>query len=404
MGGGVVLGSLMGLLSLALLVLAVPLATAAVVLFVEIVGATFSKPKIYDVCGKRPLVLVLIPAHNESRGILPTLADVRQQLRESDQLLVVADNCTDDTADLATAAGARVIERHDPEKLGKGYALDFGIRSLRDDDPKIVVIVDADCRLEPGAIDQLARTCAATGRPVQALYLMSAPDQSALNHAIAEFAWRIKNDLRPRGLATLGLPCQLVGSGMGFPRQAFAAVKVASGHLTEDLDLGLQLARAGYAPLFCPGAVVRSVFPSRETDIATQRQRWEHGHLSVLVRRVLPAVGAAARDRNWRLLALGLDAGVPPLVLLAVLTMAVYLACLVGWLAGAGKAALIVSVMGLGLLGAALGLAWLACGRDLLTGPALSSVAPYLKMKAGIYARAFAANKKWTRTGRGETR
>jgi cellulose synthase/poly-beta-1,6-N-acetylglucosamine synthase-like glycosyltransferase len=194
-----------------------------------------------------------------------------------------------------------------------------------------------------------------------------------------------------------------MGSGMAFPRKALAAVQVASGHLAEDLDLGLQLARAGYAPVFCPGAVVRSVFPSRETDIATQRQRWEHGHLSVLVGRVLPAVGAAVRDRNWRLLAMGLDAGIPPLVLLAVLTTAVCLACLLGWLAGAGKAALIVSLIGLGWLGAALGLAWLACGRDLLRGPALASLAPYLKMKAGIYARAFDANKKWTRTGRGET-
>jgi hypothetical protein len=75
-----------------------------------------------------------------------------------------------------------------------------------------------------------------------------------------------------------------------------------------------------------------------------------------------------------------------------------------GWLAGAGKTALIVSSTGLGWLGAALGLAWLACGRDLLTGPALSSLAPYLKRKAGIYARAFATNKKWIRTGRGEMR
>jgi cellulose synthase/poly-beta-1,6-N-acetylglucosamine synthase-like glycosyltransferase len=393
----------MGLLSLALVVLAVPLATAAVVFFVEIVGATFLRPEIRDVGGKRPMVVVLIPAHNESRGMLPTLADVRQQLHQNDQLLVVADNCTDDTADIATAAGARVIERNDPEKLGKSYALDFGFRSLHDGDPEIVIVIDADCRLEPGAIDRLARTCGATGRPVQALYLMSAPDQSALNHAVAEFAWRIKNDLRPRGLAALGLPCQLVGSGMAFPRKAFAAVQVASGHLTEDLDLGLQLARAGYAPLFCPDAVVRSVFPSREADIATQRQRWEHGHLSVLVGRVLPSVWAAVRDRNWRLLALGLDAGVPPLVLLAVLTTAVCMASLLGWLAGAGKAALIVSLIGLGWLGVALGLAWMACGRDLLTGPALSSLAPYLKMKAGIYARAFAANKKWIRTSRGET-
>ena len=90
-------------------------------------------------------------------------------------------------------------------------------------------------------------------------------------------------------------------------------------------------------------------------------------------------------------------------MLLAVLTK-LCVASLLGWLAGAGEAALIVSLIGLGLLGVALGLAWIACGRDLLTGPVLSSLGPYLKVKAGIYARAFAANKKWTRTSRGETR
>jgi cellulose synthase/poly-beta-1,6-N-acetylglucosamine synthase-like glycosyltransferase len=389
-----------------LVVIAVPLAVAALIVLIEISAAMLAQPRTLtnNLARERPSVIVLIPAHDESRGILPTLEDAKSQLRSGDRLLVVADNCTDDTAVVAEMAGAQVIARRNDNERGKGYALDFGIRSLRDNDPDIVVIVDADCRLEQGAIDRLARACAATGRPVQALYLMSAPEQIALNHAIAEFAWRIKNDLRPRGLLALGLPCQLVGSGMAFPRKAFATVKVASGHLTEDLDLGLQLARAGYAPLFCPDAMVRSVFPSRETDIATQRQRWEHGHISVLVRRVIPSVWAAFRDRNWRFLALSLDAAVPPLVLLAVLTTAVCLASLLSWLAGAGKAALIVSVIGLGLLGAALGLAWIACGRDLLTGPVLSSLAPYLKMKAGIYARAFAANKKWTRTGRGETR
>jgi hypothetical protein len=59
-------------------------------------------------------------------------------------------------------------------------------------------------------------------------------------------------------------------------------------------------------------------------------------------------------------------------------------ASLLGWPDGAGKAALIVSSIGLGLRGAALGLAWLACGRDLLTGPALASLALNLKIKAGI--------------------
>jgi cellulose synthase/poly-beta-1,6-N-acetylglucosamine synthase-like glycosyltransferase len=392
----------MGWLSFFLLTAAVLLAGAACVFLIEICAAMLSKERASAdrVAATRAPVVVLIPAHDEGGGILPTLQDVRDQLKPGDRLIVVADNCRDDTAAVAEAAGADVIERRDDEKRGKGYALDFGIQSLREGDPDIVLVVDADCRLEEGAVDQLARTCGLTGRPVQAVYLMTAPEQAELNHSIAEFAWRIKNDLRPRGLAALGLPCQLVGSGMAFPRQVFAAVDIATGHLAEDLDLGLQLACAGHAPLFCPSAVVRSVFPSSEADIATQRQRWEHGHLSVLAGKVLPSAWTALRDRNWPLLALSLDAGVPPLVLLAVLVTAVLVASLFGWLAGAGTAALIVSSIGLGLLALALALAWMACGQDLLTRATLSSLAPFLKRKVGIYARAFAPNKKWTRTGR----
>jgi cellulose synthase/poly-beta-1,6-N-acetylglucosamine synthase-like glycosyltransferase len=391
----------MGLLSIVLVIVAVPVAIASSVLLTEILAAILAGEQLGDPAGiERPPVIVLIPAHNESRGILPTLNDVKDQLEACDRLLVVADNCADDTAAVAAAAGAQVVERFNDQKRGKGYALDFGIRSLREADPAIVLVVDADCRLEAGAIDQLAKTCSLTGRPVQALYLMNAPERAELNHSIAEFAWRIKNDLRPRGLRALGLPCQLVGSGMAFPRQVFSSVDIATGHLAEDLDLGLQLARAGHAPLFCPGAVVRSVFASSETDVATQRQRWEHGHLSVVAGRVLPFASVAVRERNWPLLALSLDAGVPPLVLLGVLTIFVFVASQIGWLAGLGKAALMVSSIGLAMLSTALGLAWIACGRDLLTRANLVSLAPFLKRKVGIYARAFSSDKKWTRTGR----
>jgi cellulose synthase/poly-beta-1,6-N-acetylglucosamine synthase-like glycosyltransferase len=396
---------MMSLVSVVLLLAAVPVASASSIFLLEICAAILASKQDLSVPTtiRRPPVVVVIPAHDESCGILPTLKDVKDQLQPDDRLLVVADNCTDDTAAVAAAAFAEVVERFNDNERGKGYALDFGIRSLHEDDPSIVLIIDADCRLEPGAIDQLTRTCCATDRPVQALYLMNAPERAAVSHRIAEFAWRIKNDLRPRGLRGLGLPCQLMGSGMAFPRNALAAVEVASGHLAEDLELGLQLARAGYAPLFCPGAVVRSVFPTSEAASVTQQQRWEHGHLAIVGRKVLPSLGVAVRDRNWRLFLLSLDAGVPPLALLAGLSTAMVLLSLLGWWEGTGRAPVVVSLAGLGSLALALGLAWTARGRDLLTRATLSSLAPFLKRKAGVYARAFASNKTWTRTGRGGT-
>jgi hypothetical protein len=58
---------------------------------------------------------------------------------------------------IAARAGAEVIERFDPDRRGKGYALDFGVRHLSTRPPEIVVIVDADCIVEGDAIDRLAR-------------------------------------------------------------------------------------------------------------------------------------------------------------------------------------------------------------------------------------------------------
>src|SRR5262249_14162789 len=153
----------------------------------------------------------------EGVALKPTLEDVKQQLEPGDRVVVIADNCTDDTATLARACGAEVIERYDCSRRGKGYALDFGLKHLNFDPPDILIMVDADCRLQDGAIDQLVMFCMAPRRPIQAVYLMMASSEAKADHRLAEFAWRVKNWLRPLGLSALKLPCQLMGTGMAFP-------------------------------------------------------------------------------------------------------------------------------------------------------------------------------------------
>ena len=210
----------MGLLSLMTLMAAAVLCIPVVVFFLEVAAAILlprprSSPTLPTT--PRPRIAVIVPAHNESTGLLPTIADVKAQLMPGDRLLVVADNCTDDTAAVAARAGAGVVVRDDTSKFGKGFALDWGIRHLEPDPPDIVVILDADCRLASDAISVIADTAAATGRPAQALYLMKAPKNPSLDNNVAEFAWRVKNWSRPLGLHKCHLPCQLMGSGMAFP-------------------------------------------------------------------------------------------------------------------------------------------------------------------------------------------
>jgi glycosyltransferase involved in cell wall biosynthesis len=92
-------------------------------------------------------IAVLIPAHNESAGITATIEDIKQQLRPGDRIVVVADNCSDDTATIAASLGAEVSTRNDLNRIGKGHALDWGIDHLSADPPAIVLVIDADCRI-----------------------------------------------------------------------------------------------------------------------------------------------------------------------------------------------------------------------------------------------------------------
>ena len=261
-------------ISFLLVTLAVLLVIPIAIFFIEVVAAIALPQRDCPAPpgdGRRQRVAVLLPAHNESTGILPTLADIKAQIRAGDRLLVVADNCTDDTAAVAAAAGAEVVDRNEPERRGKGYALAWGLRHLGVDPPEIVIIIDADCRLAEGVIDRLAAACAVTHRPVQALDLMTAPDASPINFRVAEFAWRLKNWVRPLGLRALGLPCQLMGTGMAFPWDVIRSADLASGSIVEDLKLGLDLALAGNPPIFCPSPGVISDFPLTVEGIQSQR-------------------------------------------------------------------------------------------------------------------------------------
>jgi cellulose synthase/poly-beta-1,6-N-acetylglucosamine synthase-like glycosyltransferase len=386
-----------------LLIAAILLAVPTSVLVLEIMAAVVRRPfPMHSPTDHNRRVAVLVPAHNESTTIIPTLEDIQAQLVSGDRLLVVADNCTDDTAQVVAASGVEVIERRDPARLGKGYALDWGLRHLKQDPPDVVVMIDADCRVEKGAIPQLASACSLAGRPIQALYLMTLPEGSPISKRIAAFAWRVKNWVRPLGLKVLRLPCQLMGTGMAFPWPVIRAVDLASGWIVEDLKLGLDLAAAGYPPLFCPSARVTSQFAASAKGTANQRKRWEQGHIMTIVKIAPRSLYTAIARGSLDLLALTLDLIVPPLSFLAMLLVFMFAITGVAALVGLGSTALIVSAACLVGFATTIGLAWDKYGRDVLPARDLWSVPMYVLAKLGLYGRIFAGRKtaQWIKTDR----
>lgn len=350
----------------------------------------------------RPRLAVLIPAHNEAGGIAATLADVCAQTGAADRVIVVADNCTDETAAIARAAGAVVLERRDRERRGKGYALDFGVRFLEADPPDVLVIVDADCVLARHTLPRLAQHCRATGRPVQARYLMRYPQSArTVGARMAEFAFVLKNWVRPLGLAQLNLACPLLGAGMAFPWAVIRDASLASGNIVEDMRLGSDLASAGQGARFLESASVYSTFPVAADGQQSQRRRWEHGHLQTLIGEVPKLVARGLRERRFEAIAYALDLAVPPLALLVMLQSVVFMLAAVVWLLGISVLPLVLAALGLAALGLAVLLGWHRFARDVLPPAQLLQAPLYVLGKLPIYFKFLSARQTaWVRSRR----
>lgn len=390
------------LLEVLLLSAAVLLLVPIALLFLECLSATLNiSQRNWEVMQPRPAIAVLIPAHNEAAVIGNTLAQLTPQLLEQDRLIVVADNCADETAAIARTHGAIVLERRDDQRRGKGYALDFGLNYLASSPPDVVVVVDADCLVESGALEKTARQAVTYNRPVQATYLMETPATLRSKDTVSILAFTVKNLVRPLGLDGLRLPCLLTGTGMAFPWSVIQKISLASGNIVEDMKLGLDLALVGHPPMFCAEARVTGVLPQQSQAAKSQRTRWEHGHLSTIRTEVPPLIWASVQKQRFDLLAIALDLLIPPLSLLVILWLAVMaLATGFALLGGAQLPAMILAGEGLLVL-TAIFISWAKFARKELPLRTLLSVPLYILWKIPLYLKFLVKPQtRWVRTER----
>jgi cellulose synthase/poly-beta-1,6-N-acetylglucosamine synthase-like glycosyltransferase len=386
---------------LLLMAIAFVLSIPIVVLGVECCASLLPRSKPLQALPTRPQIDVLVPAHNEAIDLAATLETVLPQLVDGDRLIVIADNCDDETAEIARAIGAEVTERIDPERRGKGYALAHGLQFIAPDPPEVVVLVDADCRVHPGTIDHIACLAIATQRPTQALYLLTQSSHPQPKEAVSALAFLVKNLVRPRGLDRLGLPCLLTGTGMAFPWSVINQASLDNGNLVEDMQFALDLAILGYPPKFCPDGQVTGQLPHQQQATRSQRTRWEHGHLQTLLTQVPRLLQEAIRQRRLDLLALSLHLSVPPLSLLILLWGTVtVLASLAGVLGISWLPARLLAIEGLLIVGSILA-AWIRFGRGRLPIQSLLAVPLYILWKIPLYlAFLVRPQTRWIRTER----
>lgn len=384
---------------LLMIAIALPLTVLNIVFSVEVISGLRERKTNGD-CNTALSVTIVMPAHNESAILADTLTSLRANIPDGWKILVIADNCTDNTDAVARSCGADVCSRNDPRRFGKGYALSFARDRLVAASPDVVVVLDADCVTDRASLVCIVDLANRHDRPIQAVSLLR-PDLSAEPMVqVSNFAFAVKNLVRHAGLQRLTGHAHLTGTGMAFPWHLFRIAPLATDDVVEDLRLGLDLAALGYPPLFAPGARVWSAASSKSGTLK-QRTRWEGGFVSTSMRRSLPIAAQALRRGDPKMLWWGLSLMVPPLSLLALANLAV--CTIAGAMVFLGAwpvplAALIVSGV---VSGAAIIHAWRKMGKPYLSGAAALRMPFYIVWKLPLYLGILKGSPRtWLRPGR----
>jgi cellulose synthase/poly-beta-1,6-N-acetylglucosamine synthase-like glycosyltransferase len=258
---------------------------------------------------------VIVPAHNEASGIERTVGSLRRLDWPADRyrILVVADNCTDATAEIARTAGATVLERTDPQLRGKGHALQFAFHaSAAQGCADAVAVVDADAEVSPNLLEAFAARLAAGAEAVQAHYGILNPMDSWRTRllTIAKGSFHI---LRSRARERLQVSAGIRGNGWCVTHALLRRVPYAALSLTEDLEFGIALGLAGIRVHYADDAHADGDMVSGAAVAATQRRRWERGRFALIRSRSAPLLTAAWRRRSALCLDLAFDLLVLPL-------------------------------------------------------------------------------------------
>jgi glycosyltransferase involved in cell wall biosynthesis len=355
------------------------------VLSAEALLAVFSRSTRGLHTEKGSRLAILIPAHNEEHGIGKTLTDIVGGLRPGDRCVVVADNCQDGTAQAARAFAVEVLERNDLSRNGKGYALEHGMNHLRADPPEVVLVIDADCQVDRAGVHTLADVAATSGHPIQGGNVLYPPPESGVGSRVSSFAFLFKNHIRTLGMAQIGGPCLLFGTGMAFPWSLASTIQWATADSVEDMQLAVKLAMEGKSARYADVPCVSGILPSGKSAARSQRRRWEHGHLRTILKYAPRLIGIGLLRGKLQLLLLGCDLAVPPLSLLAMIVLAAGVVLATGWwftgiwiwTALLGCAA--------GLAGVSFLLAWARFGRSILSFRDLVLIPVYIVSKLPIY-------------------
>ena len=352
----------------------------------------------------RTRFMIVIPAHDEAALIGQTVASILTSPYPADlrSVVVVADNCTDDTAAIARRAGASCWERRDLERRGKPHALHWIFERVDLGAVDAVVIVDGDTVVDRDFLGAMDRRLQAGEEAIQGFYGVMNPDETWLTR-LAMLPAALKFYLTFPGKQALGLSCPLAGNGMCFKADIIRKLGWNAFTLSEDWEYYLILALNGYVVSSAPEAIIYGqVARSLELGRA-QRMRWMKGRVDALALHWRPLIRKALRDRSPVPIDALLDIARPTHSMLLSWTVIYLVLCTALWAADDRAWTLVVSALTILAAQVTYFLAGFAVGRPpLRTWLALAMVPWYLVWKFGVTMKALLTlrERRWIKTTR----
>lgn len=338
---------------------------------------------------------VVIPAHNEellvARCVRSVLAST--SLVTDCEIVVVADNCTDETAARAAEAGARVLVREDPNHRGKGYALRFTFDLLRAEGCDAFLVIDADSIVSPNLVGEVLRNFRAGSSALQCRYRV-ANDEASVRTRLMDVAFLAFNVLRPRGRAGWGLSAGIFGNGFAVHRETLQRVPFTAESIVEDLEYYLRLIAAAERIDFIDEATVFGEIPEESQAARVQRSRWEGGRLRMM-KEWTPRLAAGILGGKWRML--------EPLIDLLTLPLGFYVLALLLSLLSPVELFREYAVAALGLVMVHVLVSLFLGGRPLKSALALALAPFYILWKITTLGAIFLTSRKdalWVRSTR----
>lgn len=348
-----------------------------------------------------PFLLFLVPAHDEELLIGRTAAALGALDYPLDRMriAVVADNCSDATAEMARDAGLEVFERRDPARPGKPYALEWALEEVGLDGVDAVVIVDADTEIDPDFGRALAIRAPLEGVAFQGFNGVSNPEDNSLTRMSAVFSsarYHFQFPLKER--VGLNVPIQGAGSVLGgelLRERGWEAFSIC-----EDWELYAIYTLAGIRIGVEPRARILAQEARSLSQSRSQRERWAAGKITVLLNQFLPILRSGSVGFHQKLDLLGELLAPGPAVHLGVAVVLVAVTVLLPL----PIAPWIIALVLLGVSRTALysGLAILAAPRPVRTAAAFMYLPFYTVWRLGVQVLSFrmVGNKPWVRTER----